>query len=126
MAETARKLFTFYSYADGDEKNEEIFRCESRQGCECLADLYLFSKTKPKTSTDYTAKVALEAFMSAEEAGMQVVELPTGKALRNITVIDVLQLLNKVKVDVQFIGATPEDVDGDAVVNPTVTQGESL
>lgn len=126
MAETARKLFTFYSYADGDESNEEIFKCESRQGCECLADLYLFSKTKPKTSTDYTAKVALEAFMSAEEAGMQVVELPTGKALRNITVIDVLQLLNKVKVDVQFIGATPEDVEGDAVVNPTAIQGESL
>lgn len=123
MAEQ-RKLFTFRKYADGSDEPVVEFKCESRQGCECLAEIYLFSKQKPKTGPDYTAKLALEAFLSAEEAGHPQVELPEGKALRSISVIDVLELLNQVKIDVKFEGGN-EGPDDEAVENPTDTEEES-
>lgn len=122
----ARKIYTFYEYGDADRAGEKLFECESRQGDEVLAQLYLFSKGNPVTAADFTAKAALEAFMSAEDAGHPVVELPANR--RKITVESVLALLNTVKIDITVIDPEEEDEggsDGAVVANPTDTQAVS-
>lgn len=116
------KVYSFYSYGDGEKPGEQLFKCEGTMGDEALADYYLFNRSKPSSSVEYTAKAALEAFMSAETAGHPVVELP--KDMRNITVEKVLRLLREVAVDVTYV--TPdnlpeEEVGADDAVNPTDT-----
>lgn len=128
VQESPRKVFSFYEYGDGAQAGEKLFECESRQGDEVLAQLYLFSKSQPSSAADYTAKTALEAFMSAESAGHPVVDLPANR--RKITVENVLALLNTVKIDVTVLepeeDASDEDgADSVVVANPTDTPGES-
>lgn len=125
VTESPRKVFSFYEYGEGADAGKKLFECESRQGDEVLAQLYLFSKSNPSSAADYTAKAALEAFLSAESAGTPVVELPDNR--RKISVEMVLQLLNTVKLDVTVI--EPEEVtsdeDSSVVENPTDIPGES-
>ena len=126
VTESPRKVFTFYEYGVGAEAGKKLFECESRQGDEVLAQVYLFSKSQPTTAAEYTAKAALEAFLSAESAGNPVVELPDNR--RKITVDMVLQLLNTVKLDVTVIepDETTSDEESAVVENPTDTPGESF
>jgi hypothetical protein len=121
------KVFTFYGYGDGENPGDYLFKCEGTQGDEMLADLYLFGKTKPSSAAEYTAKAALEAFMSAETAGHPVVELPEN--MRTMTVEKVLKLLREVSVEVTFV--TPEEQgadtegDGSDAANPTDTPADA-